>query len=135
MREIKFRAWDKVNGCWASINSIVLCDDGSIAYLLPEEDDMPPYLEDEVELMQYTGLKDVNGKPIYEGDVVNVTWSRDDTEGENYAIAYDPNNDGYSAFDFVDWYEDMNGLSCAYIDGQITVIGNGFENPELLEAD
>lgn len=135
MREIKFRAWDKVNGCWASINSIVLCDDGSIAYLLPEEDDMPPYLEDEVELMQYTGLKDVNGKPIYEGDIVNVTWSRDDTEGENYAIAYDPNNDGYSAFDFVDWYEDMNGLSCAYIDGQITVIGNGFENPELLEAD
>lgn len=134
-REIKFRAWDKVNGCWASINSIVLCDDGSIAYLLPEEDDMPPYLEDEVELMQYTGLKDVNGKPIYEGDIVNVTWSRDDTEGENYAIAYDPNNDGYSAFDFVDWYEDMNGLSCAYIDGQITVIGNGFENPELLEAD
>lgn len=135
MREIKFRAWDKENGCWASINSIVLCDDGSIAYLLPEEDDMPPYLEDEVELMQYTGLKDVNGKPIYEGDIVNVTWSRDDTEGENYAIAYDPNNDGYSAFDFVDWYEDMNGLSCAYIDGQITVIGNGFENPELLEAD
>ena len=135
MREIKFRTWDKVNGCWASINSIVLCDDGSIAYLLPEEDDMPPYLEDEVELMQYTGLKDVNGKPIYEGDVVNVTWSRDDTEGENYAIAYDPNNDGYSAFDFVDWYEDINGLSCAYIDGQITVIGNKFENPELLEAD
>ena len=135
MREIKFRAWDKENGCWASIDSVALCDDGSVAYLLPEEDDMPPYLEDEVELMQYTGLKDVNGKPIYEGDIVNVTWSRDDTEGENYAIAYDPNNDGYSAFDFVDWYEDMNGLSCAYIDGQITVIGNGFENPELLEAD
>ena len=132
-REIKFRAWDKANGCWTSIDSIVLCDDGSIAYLLPEEDDMPPYLEDEVELMQYTGLKDVNGKPIYEGDIVNVTWSRDDTEGENYVIAYDPNNDGYSAFDFVDWHEDMNGLSYAYIDGQITVIGNRFENLELLE--
>lgn len=133
-REIKFRAWDKENGCWASIDSVALCDDGSVAYLLPEEDDMPPYLEEDVEIMQYTGLKDVNGKPIYEGDIVNVTWSCDDTEGENYAIAYDPNNDGYSAFDFVDWYEDMNGLSCAYIDGQITVIGNGFENPELLEV-
>lgn len=44
------------------------------------------------------------------------------------------NNDGYPAFDFVDWYEDMNGLSYAYIDGQNAVIGNKFENQELLEA-
>lgn len=133
MREIKFKVWSKEEKCWISIDNIVLDSNGSIAYLVPEADE-PPYLEEEVEIMQYVGLKDVNGKPIYEGDVVNVTWSRYDTEGRNYTIAYDPNNDGYSAFDFVDWYEDMNGLSCAYIDGQITVIGNRFENPELLEV-
>ncbi|WP_436629455.1 YopX family protein [Latilactobacillus sakei] len=134
MREIKFRAWHKTYDLLCDVVEIVFGDDDN--YVAVENGQ---YIErwrfDDIELMQYTGLKDVNGKPIYEGDIVNVTWSRDDTEGENYAIAYDPNNDGYSAFDFVDWYEDMNGLSCAYIDGQITVIGNGFENPELLEAD
>lgn len=50
MREIKFRVWDKENGCWTSIDSIVLCDDGSIAYLVPEADE-PPYLEEEVEIV------------------------------------------------------------------------------------
>ena len=133
MREIKFRAWDKENKAFMPSEGYAICDGDVMGLRYGNE--MEDVLTDQIELMQYTGLKDVNGKPIYEGDIVNVTWSRDDTEGENYAIAYDPNNDGYSAFDFVDWYEDMNGLSCAYIDGQITVIGNGFENPELLEAD
>lgn len=130
MREIKFRAWHKNRKTFLDFYWVVDKLGRTFSIL-----DKYVYDEftDEIELMQYTGLKDVNGKPIYEGDIVNVTWSRYDTEGKNYAIAYDPNNDGYSAFDFVDWYEDMNGLSCAYIDGQITVIGNKFENPELLE--
>ncbi|WP_353891476.1 YopX family protein [Latilactobacillus sakei] len=133
MREIKFRAWDKENKAFMPSEGYAICDGDVMGLRYGNE--MEDVLTDQIELMQYTGLKDMYGRDIYEGDVVNVTWSRDDTEGENYAIAYDPNNDGYSAFDFVDWYEDMNGLSCAYIDGQITVIGNGFENPELLEVD
>lgn len=133
MREIKFRAWDKENKAFMPSEGYAICDGDVMGLRYGNE--MEDVLTDQIELMQYTGLKDVNGKPIYEGDIVNVTWSRYDTEGRNYAIAYDPHNDKYPAFDFVDWYEDMNGLSCAYIDGQITVIGNGFENPELLEAE
>ncbi|QWF35104.1 YopX family protein [Latilactobacillus curvatus] len=132
MREIKFRAWHKnrktfLDFYWA-VDKLGRTFSILDKYMYDE-------FTDEIELIQYTGLKDMNGVEIYEGDIVNVTWQRDDVEGENYAIAYDPNNDGYSAFDFVDWYEDMNGLSCAYIDGQITVIGNRFENPELLEEE
>ncbi|BAX67884.1 hypothetical protein LASAK_00476 [Latilactobacillus sakei] len=118
---IKFRAWDKVNGCWASIDSIVLCDDGSIAYLLPEEDDMPPYLEEEVEIMQYTGLKDNNGREVYEGDVVKNEY------GKVMDIQYDPRS---AAFGVGDYYFGTIGS------GKILeVIGNIYENPELLEAE
>lgn len=139
MREIKFRAWDKTTKKYWNIDKWHF-EDEYLDLIEPGVSICDSHIKQiwrkrrDVELTQYTGLKDVNGKDIYEGDIVNVTWSRYDTEGRNYAIAYDPNNDGYPAFDFVDWYEDMNGLSCAYIDGQITVIGNRFENPELLEV-
>lgn len=132
MREIKFRAWDKVNGCWTSINSIDLWDDGSIAYLLSEEDDMPPYLEDEVELMQYTGLKDVNGKPIYEGNIVK--WG-DQPNGHESPIrigVVELNPDiqfitNVGIFEYGRFaYKETNKY--------LTVIGNKFENPESLEV-
>lgn len=137
MREIKFRAWDSVLNEYRKLDmnsgkqnlgmgfEVMGGINSNITTIYHSVGDV---------IEQYTGLNDINGKEIYEGDIVNVTWQRDDVEGENYAIAYDPNNDGYPAFELVDWYEDVNGLSCAYIDGQITVIGNIFENPELLEV-
>ena len=49
MRDIKFRAWDSY------------------------ENKMYPVIQDEaINLMQYTGLKDRNGKEIYEGDILKI---------------------------------------------------------------
>ena len=73
MREIKFKVWSKEEKCWVSIDSIVLDSNGSIAYLVPEADE-PPYLEEEVEIMQYIGLKDMNGRDIYENDIVKSNY-------------------------------------------------------------
>lgn len=135
MREINFRAWDKENGFWINIDSIVLGGDGSISYLAPEEGDMPPYLEDEVELMQYTGLNDVNDNPIYEGDIVNVSWPLSKLKGRNHAIGYSEVKDGRPVSEAIDWYEDVSRLLQTHDNGgQITVVGNCFENPELLGA-
>ena len=55
IREIKFRIWDKINRMWLRRFNVNLFDIG----------DLP-----NVELMQYTGLKDKNGKEIYEGDIL-----------------------------------------------------------------
>ena len=66
MREIKFRAWDKNQKRMFIIQSLTWDVSGQLIYFL---------LENVSELMQFTGLKDKNGKEIYEGDIIIADWS------------------------------------------------------------
>ncbi|MCK5016411.1 MAG: hypothetical protein KAS32_04990 [Candidatus Peribacteraceae bacterium] len=65
MREIKFRAWDKVGKWMIKVGGI---DWNKHNMFRPEPNDYS-YNLDSVILMQYTGLKDKNGVEIYEGDL------------------------------------------------------------------
>ena len=77
MREIKFRAWD-------SFNKIMMFSESYISVLLAYylKGKQPP----SGILMQYTGLKDKNGKEIYEGDIVR--WKLDDDTFSTREIYY-----------------------------------------------
>ena len=78
-------------------------------------------------LMQSTGLKDKNGKEIYEGDIVRFAL----TDGFNYAT----DEDGVVTYKLGAFYV-VNGLTEYLIsdinNNKVEVIGNIYQNPELL---
>ena len=84
---------------------------------------------DEIKLMQSTGLKDKNGKEIFEGDIV-------DYKGRKALVSW---HGSYASFiyRFVDELQkrnaEWNPLYLAYI--RCEVIGNIYENPELWEVN
>ena len=122
MKNIKFRVWDKEEKIilkHEDIKYINFCDKSiclRCGGFLDISDN--PYV-----LMQYTGIKDKNGKEIYEGDIVKNYRHNTVTE-----CIY---NDHYISFSFKD---DLNEYFYFAIDSKhLEVIGNIYENPKLLE--
>lgn len=118
-REIKFRAWNKKDKVMVDVAAINFGPSG-LWSLIEDADDAELQLEDNYELMQYTGLKDKNGREIYEGDIVKNEY------GKVMEVQYDPRS---AAFGVGDYYFGTIGSGKT-----LEVIGNIFDNPELLEG-
>ncbi len=120
MRKIKFRAWHRVSKKMFDVLSIDLDPEfGGVwkwgkAYhdhdTGEHEADKDFIVHDQIELMQFTGLKDKNGKEIYEGDILKAT-------------PYYRNRP-------VLWEDVVQGL----VSSNDEVIGNIYENPELVNV-
>jgi uncharacterized phage protein (TIGR01671 family) len=119
MREIKFRAWDEVHKKMCFPERLFCKKDG-IVWHVDLGYSSRIIGEKGFKLMQYTGLKDKNGVEIYEGDIVVVH------EGEDWKWTH-PVEFFHGGF----WVTDENCLGA--INEFCEVIGNIYENPELLE--
>lgn len=146
-REIKFRAWVIEDNKMYDVLSLE-CGFGRYDYDETLKDEVRLVVGTEavgVILMQYTGRKDSEGKEIYEGDI--VVSQRDHTPNHIKGIV---EFGRYSYTEFVGEYGDYNdehyfyGWHCPtltycretynnFINGKYVVIGNIYENPELLE--
>ena len=112
MREIKFRAWHKEEKRMSEpfeLGEDIIYDTNN-NYL--------GTIYDELAIMQYTGLKDKNGREIYEGDICRL-WYPD---GYKLGVVEFKNGCFY-------W----NSNSVGFWNEELEVIGNIYENPELLE--
>jgi len=123
MREIKFRAWNKKERKMHYNPLLVVNFSGKI--LSPANDIHCGYLEcPDLELMQFTGLKDKNGNEIYEGDIVFYEGIQSLNE-----------EDITSPIEWGKWcYVISNHKAFDIISARsFELIGNIYENPELLK--
>ncbi len=114
MRDIRFRAWYLQEKKWlknVTVNDTCLLCDGRW------------YTHNQAIPCQFTGLHDRNGKEIWEGDVIN--WGLLRAQGGTHAFV--EFRDGKFVANIHKKSEQTNWDGC-------TVIGNIYENPELLEA-
>ena len=126
MREIKFRAWDKENKAFMPSEGYAICDGDVMGLRYGNE--MEDVLTDQIELMQYTGLKDVHGVDIYENDIVKSNYKYAQPEISQIIM-----EDGNSYIAGEDLATGNEMLVSDHID-EIEVIGNVHTNLELLEV-
>ncbi len=125
-RQIEFRAWDSWHSKMIEWNKDFFSD---MSEVTRHSSEFPSEAKDTgITLMQYTGLKDKNGKEIYEGDIIKIISALELSLYKNFTGTV-----FYSAPCFM---AKNDYVTMGMHEKKITtieVIGNIYQNPELLE--
>jgi uncharacterized phage protein (TIGR01671 family) len=149
-REIKYRVWDVEPEIMRYELEEIRLDHGnkfSVGYTdmlenypIGETGDCTSYTDEYIILMQYTGLKDKNREEIWEGDIIKDEYYMATVVYGEYTVMGsidDTYNFGFHGriFKWFVYYdESIESIDIYHADQQkVEVIGNIFENPELLD--
>lgn len=141
MRDIKFRAWDNKRKRWAEWVEVYSDGTFNIGYL--DDDGLHHWLDDvgsinfdsdkECILMQFTGLCDKNGTEIYEGDIVTDIYINGEYYTGNHEVVFIGSSFCIRIKRGINIRHDYEPcLDETWLE-MIEVIGNKYENPELIK--
>lgn len=126
MREILFRGERIDNGKWVQ-GYLYRLSEKLNPFILLKSEKGASYEVDAKTVGQYTGLTDKNGTKIFEGDIVDFAERPDN--GDYGAVIYDADETEFG----IEYYNIYRSLGKNYYPKNIEVIGNIYDNPELLE--
>jgi len=156
MREIKFRAWDEQSREMHYDFEFVSSGDKGDDWIIFKSNRQKlsskphpfenPWFKQQFEIMQFTGLHDKNGKEIYEGDILNTTCEKKHPGGGWICGSFGHHPENAKVVEWnqeqarwdLDFYRSLaKELQWKSTPGRGTdyeVLGNIFENPELLKV-
>lgn len=118
---MKFRVWDSIYNHWCNPKSTAVDGNGKLYdlyYDVCTDLEINESGAEQFIISKYTGLKDKNGKEIYEGDIIHTKY--------------------YNRIYIINFHCDANVFGdkrqCVECEADAEVIGNIYENPELLEC-
>lgn len=126
MREILFRGKRKDNGEWVQ-GYLYRSSKKLNPFIMLKSEKGARYEVNADTVGQYTGLTDKNGTKIFEGDIVD--FSKHPDNGDYGTVIYDADETAFG----IEYYNIYRGLGENYYPKNIEVIGNIYDNPELLE--
>ena len=137
MSKVKFKIWDKTHNKWLTSNcgEFLLTQEGNAVFHMNGDNPLEVLIEQiDYEVLLYTGLKDRNAKEIYEGDIVECKCGNTGKtilrQVEYIGVSFCTKNGS-----FYNQKTKQREYSYVPLKPYVKVVGNIYENPELLEGD
>ncbi|MBD5463978.1 MAG: hypothetical protein HDR24_13150 [Lachnospiraceae bacterium] len=127
-KRIKDGKW--IEGFYVKFYSNGEAEENHMIFTINEEEkSSQPYSVDPKTICQYTGMTDKNGRKIFEEDIVRRTDLHNTKEPSVGFVEYDAENTAF----LIHWTDVQNYSATFPWKDKIEVIGNIFDNPELLQ--